>query len=62
MLHCKENSINVLPEKKLRGLSPNFHIHVSVNDLCIPAISPPIFLLQNIGRPIAEIYKSLTET
>jgi hypothetical protein len=34
----------VLPEKKLLCLSPNFHIHVSVSDLCIPTISPHIFL------------------
>jgi hypothetical protein len=33
--HCKENSIYVFPEKELRALSPNFHIHVSVNDLYI---------------------------
>jgi hypothetical protein len=36
--HCKENPIYVFPEKKLPGLSPNFYIHVSVNDLCIPTI------------------------
>ncbi len=47
MLHCKEISIYVFPEKKLRGLSPNFHIHVSVSDLSIPTIGPPIFLQQN---------------
>ncbi len=29
-LHCKKISIYVFPEKELRGLSPNFHIHVSV--------------------------------
>ncbi len=29
--HHKENSIYVLPEKKLRGLSPSFHIHLSVS-------------------------------
>jgi hypothetical protein len=39
--HCKENPINVLSEKKLRGLSANFHIHVSVSDLYIPTIGPP---------------------
>jgi hypothetical protein len=33
LLHCKEISIYVFPEKELRGLSPNFHIHVSVSDL-----------------------------
>ncbi len=27
--------IYVFSEKKLRGLSPNFHIHVSVSDLYI---------------------------
>jgi hypothetical protein len=33
-LHCKLISIYVFPEiKELRGLSPNFHIHVSVSDL-----------------------------
>jgi hypothetical protein len=39
--------IHVFPEKELRGLSPNFHIHVSVSDLCIPRISPHIFMGQN---------------
>jgi hypothetical protein len=45
--HCNENPIHVLSEKKLRGLSPNFHIHLSVSDLYIPTIGPPIFLQQN---------------
>jgi hypothetical protein len=36
-----------LPEKELRGLSPNFNIHVSVSDLYIPRIGPHIFLQQN---------------
>ncbi len=31
--HCKEIWIYVFPEKELRGLSPNFHIHVSVSDI-----------------------------
>jgi hypothetical protein len=31
---------------KLRGLVPKILIHVSVSDLCIPTIVPPI-LLQN---------------
>ncbi len=31
-------------EKELCGLSPNFHIHVSVIDLHIPTIDLPIFL------------------
>ncbi len=32
-LHCNENPISVSPEKELRRLSPNFHIHVSVSDV-----------------------------
>ncbi len=46
-MHCKEISIHVFPEKELRCLSPNIHIHVSVSDLYIPLIGPPIFLQQN---------------
>jgi hypothetical protein len=37
---------------KLRGLVPNFHVHVSVSDLYIPTNGPPILL----GRPITGIY------
>jgi hypothetical protein len=36
-----------IPRKELRGLSPNFYIHVSLSDLFIPTIGPPIFLQQN---------------
>jgi hypothetical protein len=46
-VYCKENPIYVLPVKKLRGFSPNIHIHVSVSDLYISTIGPPIFLEQN---------------
>jgi hypothetical protein len=45
--HCKEISIYVFPEKELHGVSPNFHIYVSVSDQYIPRIGPPIFLQQN---------------
>jgi hypothetical protein len=41
------------------GLSPNFHIHVSVSDLYISTIGLPI-LLEEICRPILGLYKSLT--
>ncbi len=44
---CKEIWIYVFPEKELRGLSPNFHIHVSVSDLYIPTIGPPIIFQKN---------------
>jgi hypothetical protein len=46
----KDISIYVYPEKELRGLSPNFSIHVSVSDLYIPTIGSPIFLQQNMQR------------
>jgi hypothetical protein len=42
-LYTKENSIYVFPDKKLRGLIPNFHIHISVSNLD----GLPIFLQQN---------------
>ncbi len=42
--HNTENSKQIFPEKELRSLSPNFHIHVSVSDLYIPRISLPILL------------------
>ncbi len=32
-MHCKENPIYVFLFWELRGLSPNFHIHLSVSDL-----------------------------
>jgi hypothetical protein len=38
-VHCNENPIYVFPEKELRGLSPNFHIHDSVSDLNITTMS-----------------------
>ncbi len=46
-MHCKEISIYVFPEKKLRGHSPNFRIYASVRDLYILTIGPPFFLQQN---------------
>ncbi len=60
-MHCNENLLYVFPEKELRGLSPNFLVHVSVSDLYIPKIGVHIFL-QHISRPIVVIYKSLTDT
>jgi hypothetical protein len=46
-VHCKQDLIYVFPEMKLCGLVPNFHIHVSVSDLYIPTIGPPILLQQS---------------
>ncbi len=49
-------------KKELRGLIPNFHIHVSPSDLYIPLIGPPIFLQHNMQTDPVGIYKSHTET
>ena len=35
-------------EKELRGLSPNYHIHVSVSYLYIPTIDLPFLLQENM--------------
>jgi hypothetical protein len=49
-LHCKENPIYVFIFWELRGLSPNFHIHVSVIDLYIPRIGPHISCIINLSQ------------
>ncbi len=41
-LHCNGNSVYIFLFWEQRGLSPNFHIHVSVSDLYIPRIGPYI--------------------
>jgi hypothetical protein len=45
--HCKENPIYVFLFWELRGLSPNFHSHVSVRNSYIPRIGPHISLQQS---------------
>jgi hypothetical protein len=35
-------------KRNCSGLSPNFHIHVSVSDLYIPMIGLPILLQENM--------------
>jgi hypothetical protein len=56
-----ENLKQIFPEKEYQGLSPNFHIHVSVSALYIPTMGLPV-LLEAICRLILEIYKSLIDT
>jgi hypothetical protein len=51
---------NIAKKKELRGLSPNFHIHVFVSDLYITTIDQPILLQENMWT-ILGIYKSLTD-
>ncbi len=43
-MHFKEIYILVFPEKELRDLGPNYHIHVSLSDLYISSTGLPIFL------------------
>jgi hypothetical protein len=57
---CQKFEANI-PRKEYRGLSPNFHIHVSVSELYIPTMELP-FLLEEICGPFLGIYKSLTDT
>jgi hypothetical protein len=60
--HCTEKWKKIFPERKLRGLSPNFYIHIYVGDLFIPTIGLPIWLQENtVGRPIVGKYKSLAD-
>ncbi len=42
-----KNLKQIFPEKEYQGLSPNFHIHVSVSALYIPTMGLP-FLLEEI--------------
>ncbi len=44
--HNTENSKHIFPDKELCGLSPNFHIHVSVSD--IPTVYLSILLQENM--------------
>jgi hypothetical protein len=59
--HCKGNSVYIYLFWELRGLSPNFYIHVSVSDLYISRIGPHISFSRN-GSSIVGIYNSLTDT
>ena len=45
--HNTENSKQIFPYKELRGLSPNFHIPVSVSDI-YSHIGLPILLQENM--------------
>ncbi len=59
--HNIENSKHLFPEKELRGLSPNFHIHVSVSNLYIPMIGLPILPQENMWTDPGNIEITHTE-
>ncbi len=45
-VHCNKNPIYVIPEKELRSVSPNFHIHVSMAIYRFPgSVHAPHFFL-----------------
>jgi hypothetical protein len=46
LLYCNENNIYVFLFWELRGLSPNFQVHVSVSDLYIYSQDRPTYFLQ----------------
>jgi hypothetical protein len=56
-----ENLKQIFLEKEYRGLSPNFHIHVSVSELYIPTMGL-LVQLEEICRLILGIYKSFKDT
>ncbi len=47
LLAALQRKSDLCAPRKETVLSPNLHIHVSVRDLYIPNIGPPIFLRQN---------------
>jgi hypothetical protein len=53
-MQCPKNSKQIFPEIKLHGLVPNFYIHVSVSDLCIPTTGPQTRYSQIGGRSERE--------
>jgi hypothetical protein len=60
--HCKDKRPkNKYSQKELCGLSPNFHIHVSVSDTYIPELVCLFRCRKKCGL-ILGIYESLTDT
>ncbi len=63
ILYWKENPIYVFSEKKLRGLSPNFHNScICERFMYVTTIGPLVFLQQKRQTDRGNMYKSLTET
>ncbi len=53
--HNTKNLKQIFPKMELYGLSPNFHIYVSVSDLYIPTIGLPILLQENLCSDTGNI-------
>jgi hypothetical protein len=61
-MHCTENSKQIFPEMKLRGLVPNICIHVSVSDLYIQHNRSAQFAVLRLRTTRCNIYNPLTYT
>ncbi len=57
-----KKSKQIFPEKELRGLRPNFYIHVPVSNLYNPTISLPILLQENMLTDPGNIYVNRYQT
>jgi hypothetical protein len=55
-----ENLKQIFPGKNYRGLSPNFHIHVSVSELYIPTMGLPFCWRKYMDRSWEYINRSQT--
>ncbi len=57
--HCNENPIYVFQEKELHGLSPNFYIPVSVNDLFNPRLGRSTYfpIVEQANRSLKDTWK-----
>jgi hypothetical protein len=51
-----------IPEKELRGLSPNFHMHVSASDFYTPTIGLPVLLQENMWTDPGNICINRSQT
>jgi hypothetical protein len=60
-MYRTENSKPIFPEIKLRGLVPDFYIHVTVSDLYSPTIGQQTQYGKIGGPTVARIYKLLTD-
>ncbi len=50
-----ENLKQIFPEKELHGISPNFHIHLTLNDYIISQIGMPNLIHEIIWTDFGNI-------